>query len=38
VPLIIITHKTHENAIKSAVAKINACDFASVETVIRVEA
>lgn len=38
VPLIIITHKTHENAIKNAVAKINACDFASVETVIRVEA
>lgn len=38
VPLIIITHKTHENAMKNAVAKINACDFASVEAVIRVEA
>ena len=38
VPLIIITHKTHENAIKNAVAKINASDMAAVESVIRVEA
>ncbi len=38
VPLIIITHKTHEQAIKNAVAKINATDFASVQSVIRVEA
>ena len=38
VPLIIITHKTHENAIKNAVAKINVSDMAAVEAVIRVEA
>ncbi len=38
VPLIIITHKTHEQAIKNAMAKINATNFASVESVIRVEA
>lgn len=38
VPLIVITHKTRENAIKNAVAKLNASDMASVEAVIRVEA
>ncbi|MBQ8343067.1 MAG: homoserine dehydrogenase [Clostridia bacterium] len=38
VPLIIITHKTHEQAIKNAVAKINASEVGSVEAVIRVEA
>ncbi len=38
VPLIIITHKTHENAIKNVVTKINATDFAAVESTIRVEA
>ncbi len=38
VPLVIITHKTKENSVKNAVAKINALDFASVESVIRVEA
>lgn len=38
VPLIVITHKTHENAIKNAVAKLNASDMAAVEAVIRVEA
>ncbi len=38
VPLIIITHKTREMAIKNAVAKINATDFASAQSVIRVEA
>ncbi len=38
VPLIVITHKTHELAIKNAVAKINATEFASVQSVIRVEA
>ncbi|MBE5747004.1 MAG: homoserine dehydrogenase [Clostridiales bacterium] len=37
VPLIIITHKTHEQAIKNAVAKINASEVGSVEAVIRVE-
>ncbi len=37
VPLIVITHKTHEQAIKNAMAKINATEFASVESVIRVE-
>ncbi len=37
VPLIVITHKTHEQAIRSATAKINATDFASVQSVIRVE-
>ncbi len=38
VPLVIITHKTREQAIKNAVAKINATELASVEAVIRVEA
>jgi homoserine dehydrogenase len=38
VPLIIITHKTKENSVKNAVAKINALDMGSVEAVIRVEA
>ncbi len=38
VPLVIITHQTHENAVKNAVTKINATDFATVESVIRVEA
>lgn len=37
VPLIIITHKTHEQAIKNATAKINASEVGSVEAVIRVE-
>ncbi len=37
VPLIVMTHKTHEMAIKNAVAKINATDFAEVKAVIRVE-
>lgn len=37
VPLIVITHKTHEQAIKNAVAKINASEVGSVEAVIRVE-
>ncbi len=37
VPLVIITHKTREQAIKNAVAKINATDFAEVQSVIRVE-
>jgi homoserine dehydrogenase len=37
VPLIVITHKTHEQAIKNAVAKINATEFGAVESVIRVE-
>ena len=38
VPLIIITHKTHENAIKNAVAKLDTTEYASVKSVIRVEA
>ena len=38
VPLVVITHKTHEQAIKNAVAKINASEVGSVEAVIRVEA
>ncbi len=38
VPLIIITHKTHEQAVKNAVAKINASEVGAVEAVIRVEA
>lgn len=38
VPLIIITHKTKENSVKNAVAKINASDMGTVESVIRVEA
>lgn len=38
VPLVVITHQTRENAIKSAVAKIDATATAKVEAVIRVEA
>ena len=38
VPLIVITHKTHEQAIKNAVVKINASGLATAEAVIRVEA
>ena len=38
VPLVIITHKTREQAIKNAVAKINSSEIGSVEVVIRVEA
>ena len=38
VPLIIITHKTTENAIKNAVAKLNANELCEVKSVIRVEA
>ncbi len=37
VPLIIITHKTKENSIRNAVAKINASELGVVEAVIRVE-
>ncbi len=37
VPLIIITHKTTENAVRNAVAKINASGLGSVESVIHVE-
>lgn len=37
VPLVIITHKTKENSIKNAVAKINETDLAVVRSVIRVE-
>ena len=37
VPLIIVTHKTHENSIKNAVTKINATGLANVKAVIRVE-
>ena len=37
-PLIIFTHKTAENSVKNVVAKINASDLASVQSVIRVEA
>ena len=38
VPLVIITHRTKENSVKNAVAKINASGLASVESLIRVEA
>lgn len=38
VPLIIITHKTTENAIKNAVAKFETTKLCKVESVIRVEA
>ena len=38
VPLIVITHKTHEQAIKNAVAKLDMTEYASVQSVIRVEA
>ncbi len=34
--LVLVTHKTHERAVKGAVAKLGATDFASVESVIRV--
>lgn len=37
VPLIIITHKTNESAVKKAVAKIEESDYATVGAVIRVE-
>jgi homoserine dehydrogenase len=37
VPLLVITHKTTENAIKNAVAKINLAGIGCVETLIRVE-
>ena len=37
VPLVIITHKTMENTVKSAVAKIKALGIGTVEAVIRVE-
>ncbi len=37
VPLIIITHKTNEQAIKKIVAQINATEFASTQALIRVE-
>lgn len=37
IPVVIITHKTNENAIKKAVAKINALEKSSVCAVIRVE-
>ena len=37
VPLVIITHKTKESAIKNATAKINASGIGEVESVIRVE-
>ncbi|MBO5411487.1 MAG: homoserine dehydrogenase [Clostridia bacterium] len=36
-PLIVITHKTTENRVKNALAKIDATDFAKVQAVIRVE-
>ena len=36
-PVIMVTHKSKENSVKSAVAKINESGFASVETLIRVE-
>ena len=37
IPVVIITHKTNENAIKKAVEKINALEKSSVCAVIRVE-
>ncbi len=37
VPLIVITHKTTENSVRNAVAKVNATEFGKVESVIRVE-
>ncbi len=37
VPLIVITHETTENAMKNAVAKLNASEIAAVDAVIRVE-
>ncbi len=38
VPLVVITHKTKENAAKNAASKINASGIGTVEAVIRVEA
>ena len=38
VRLVLITHKTTENLVKKAVAKLNVSDIATVKTVIRVEA
>ena len=38
VPLIVITHETNEQVIKNAVAKLDTTEFASVKSVIRVEA
>ncbi|MBE5744659.1 MAG: homoserine dehydrogenase [Clostridiales bacterium] len=37
VPLVVITHKTKENAAKNAASKINASGIGTVEAVIRVE-
>ncbi len=37
VPLVVITHKTRENAAKNAASKINASGIGTVEAVIRVE-
>jgi homoserine dehydrogenase len=37
VPLVIITHKTTENKINSAVSKINALGIGNVKSLIRVE-
>ena len=37
VPLIIITHKSNENAMKNAAAKINALGIGVVESIVRVE-
>ena len=37
VPLVVITHKTTENKVRSAVAKINATDIGCVEALIHVE-
>ncbi len=37
VPLIVITHKTNEQAIKKVVAKIDETEFASTQALIRVE-
>ncbi len=37
VPLIIITHVSNENAVKKAIAKINASDLGEVQSVVRVE-
>lgn len=34
--LVIVTHETHELAVRSAVAKINAMDFARAESILRV--
>jgi homoserine dehydrogenase len=37
VTLIIVTHKTTENSVKNVVAKINASELGTVDSVIRVE-